>query len=65
MESHGAIILTGETRELGAKPLPVPLRPPHPTWTDLGTNPALLDERPAINRLSYDTAFRTLLMYEN
>jgi len=28
MESHGGMILTGETQELGEKPVPVPLRPP-------------------------------------
>jgi hypothetical protein len=33
MESHGGMILTGKTEELGEKPVPVPLCPPHPTWT--------------------------------
>jgi hypothetical protein len=28
MESHGGMILTGETEELGEKPVPVPLCPP-------------------------------------
>jgi hypothetical protein len=31
MESHGGIILTGETEELGKKTDPLPLFPPHPT----------------------------------
>jgi hypothetical protein len=29
MEGHGAIILTGETEELGEQPVPVPFCPPH------------------------------------
>jgi hypothetical protein len=29
MERHGEIILTGKTEELGGKPVPVPLCPPH------------------------------------
>jgi hypothetical protein len=28
MESHGGMILTGKTEELGEKPVPVPLCPP-------------------------------------
>jgi hypothetical protein len=29
LESDGGMILTGETEELGEKPVPVPLCPPH------------------------------------
>jgi hypothetical protein len=49
--------LTGENRQLGEKPVPVPLCPPqisHGLY--LGSNPGLRGERPATNRLSHGTA---------
>jgi hypothetical protein len=48
---------TGENRQLGEKPFPVPLCPPQISHgLDLGSNPGLRDERPATNRLSHGTA---------
>jgi hypothetical protein len=48
--------LTGENRQLGEKPVPVPLCPPQiPHGLDLGSNPGLRGERPATNRLSHGT----------
>jgi hypothetical protein len=48
---------TGENRQLGAKPVPVPLCPPQISHgLDLGSNPGLRGERPATNRLSHGTA---------
>jgi hypothetical protein len=45
--------LTGENRQLGEKPVPVPLCPPQISHgLDLGSNPGLRGERPATNRLS-------------
>jgi hypothetical protein len=52
MESHGGMISTGETEELGENPVPVPLSATDATWTD----PAFRGERPAANRLSQGTA---------
>jgi hypothetical protein len=49
--------LTGENRQLGEKPVPVPLCPPQISHgLDLGSNPGLRGERPTTNRLSYGTA---------
>jgi hypothetical protein len=40
--------LTGENRQLGEKPVPVPLCPPQISHGfDLGSNPGLRGERPA------------------
>jgi hypothetical protein len=48
---------TGENRQLGEKPVPVPLFPPQISHgLDLGSNPGLRGERPATNRLSHGTA---------
>jgi hypothetical protein len=48
---------TGENRQLGEKPVPVPLCPPQISHgLDLGSNPGLRGERPATNRLSHGTA---------
>jgi hypothetical protein len=41
-------------KELEEEPIPVSLHPPHPTWTDRGTNLGLCDESPSSNRLSHD-----------
>jgi hypothetical protein len=50
--------LTGENRQLGEKPVPVPLCPPQISHgLDLGSNPGLRGERPATNRLSHGTAW--------
>jgi hypothetical protein len=54
--------LTGENRQLGEKPVPVPLRPPQISHgLDLGSNPGLRGERPATNRLSHGTAITTVI----
>jgi hypothetical protein len=52
MENDGGMILTGETEELGEKPVPDFVhQKPH-----LGENPGLRSEMPAIYRLSHGTA---------
>jgi hypothetical protein len=57
MESHGGIILTGETEKKQEKTCPsATLSAINPTWTDPGANLGLRGKRPAINRLSYGTA---------
>jgi hypothetical protein len=49
--------LTGENRQLGEKPVSVPLCPPQISYgLDLGSNPGLRGERPATNCLSHGTA---------
>jgi hypothetical protein len=54
--------LTGENRQLGEKPAPVPLCPPQISHgLDLGSNPGLRGERPATNRLSHGTALTLYL----
>jgi hypothetical protein len=54
---------TGENRQLGEKPVPVPLCPPQtPHGLDLGSNPGLRGERPATNHLSHGTAVLYLLV---
>jgi hypothetical protein len=56
---------TGENRQLGEKPVPVPLCPPQISHgLDLGSNPGLRGERPATNRLSHGTAFHSSLPTE-
>jgi hypothetical protein len=58
MESHGGMILTGETEEIGEKPVPVTLSPLQiPYLTNSGANPGLCGEKSATNRLSHGTAF--------
>jgi hypothetical protein len=57
MDSHGGIILAGETEEHGETLVPVPRCPPHPTRTDPGANTGLRSERQATNRLIHGTAF--------
>jgi hypothetical protein len=53
--------LTGENRQLGEKPVPVPLCPPKISrGLDLGSNPGLRGERPATNRLSHGTSCTAL-----
>jgi hypothetical protein len=47
--------LTGENRQRGEKPVPVPLCPPQ-TPHGLTRDPGLRGERPATNRLSHGTA---------
>ena len=55
------MILTGETEVLGEKPVQMPLFfPTSLTWNDLGSNPGLRGERPAINRLRHGTAILRL-----
>jgi hypothetical protein len=58
MGSRDGMILTGETEELGEKPIlnSATLFTTNPTWIDPGENPVLRGERPATNRLSYGTA---------
>jgi hypothetical protein len=59
MESYGGRILTGETEELGERPVSVPLcQTTKPTWTDLSVNLGLRCERLATNRLSHGTVQR-------
>jgi hypothetical protein len=45
MESHGGMILTGETRRTMMKSCPSATFSTNPTWTDLGADPGLRDER--------------------
>ena len=53
---------TGKNRQLGEKPVPVPLCPPQISHgLDLGSNPGLRGERPATNRLSHGTALLQVL----
>jgi hypothetical protein len=48
--------LTGENRQLGEKPVLVPICPPQISHgLDLGSNPGLRGERPATMRLSHGT----------
>jgi hypothetical protein len=55
--------LTGENRQLGEKPVPMPLCPPQISHgLDLGSNPGLRGERPATNRLSHGTAISDMLI---
>jgi hypothetical protein len=53
--------LTGENRQIGEKPVPVPLCPPQIPH-GLGIEPGLRSERPATNRLSHGTAIFTDLL---
>jgi hypothetical protein len=55
---------TGKNRQLGEKPVPVPLCPPQISHgLDLGPNPGLRGERPATNRLSDGTAINGQCYY--
>jgi hypothetical protein len=55
--SSGGMILTGENRRTRRKTCPsATLSTTNYTWTDLVGNPGLRREKPATNRLSYDTA---------
>ena len=54
--------LTGENRQLGEKPVPVPLCPPKISHgLDPESNPGLRGERPATYRLSHGTAIALYL----
>jgi len=54
MESHGGIILAGETEELGEKPVPVPLYAPQiPHGLTRARTKCLCNEKPATNCLSH------------
>jgi hypothetical protein len=56
--------LTGENRQLGEKPVPVPICPPQISHgLDLRSKPGLRGERPATNRLSHGTAMFNLVPY--
>jgi hypothetical protein len=49
--------LTVKNRRIWGKTCPsATLSTTNPTWTDLGSNPALCGERSATNRLNYGTA---------
>jgi hypothetical protein len=50
------MILTGKTKQLEEKLVPLPLCPPQIPRADLGANPGLRGVRPATNRLSHATA---------
>jgi hypothetical protein len=59
VESHGGMILTGETKELKRKTCPsATLYTTNPTWIDLG----LRGERLATNCLSHGMAFKGSLI---
>jgi hypothetical protein len=52
-----------QTKELGEKPVPVPLYPSQILhWSDPGANPSLCIERLVANHLSYRTAILILLL---
>jgi hypothetical protein len=54
MESHGGMILTGETEELGDKPVSVPLNTTtNSTLTELHDSLGLRDEWPVSNSMAY------------
>jgi hypothetical protein len=58
--------LTGENRQLGGKPVPVPLCAPQtPHELDKGSNPDLGSERPTTNRLSHVKALACSLYRGN
>jgi hypothetical protein len=48
--------LTGKSKELGDKPVPVQLCPPHVPESDPGANPGLRNNKPVTNHLSHGTA---------
>jgi hypothetical protein len=55
MDSHGGMMLTGESRRNSEKPcLSATLPTTNPTWTDQGESPGLRSNRPAANRPSHD-----------
>jgi hypothetical protein len=45
MDSHGGMILTGETEELGEEPVPVPLNPSQSNTDDRSANLGVGGER--------------------
>jgi hypothetical protein len=56
MWHNGGIIVLGERRRDPREICPVPLlSATNTTWTDLGSNQGLRDEKPATSRLSHDT----------
>jgi hypothetical protein len=56
--------LTGESRSTRGKTCPsATLSTTNPTWPDQGSNPGLLGERPATNRLSHGTVRIGLLCF--
>ena len=56
---------TGENRQLGEKPVPVPLCPPQISHgLELGSNPSLRGDRPATNRLSHGTALNSDIRHD-
>jgi hypothetical protein len=64
MSEYEATELTGENRRTRRKTCPsATLTTTNPTLTDRGENPGLRGEKPATNRLSYDTANKK--QYEN
>jgi hypothetical protein len=61
--STSGMKLTGENRQLGEKPAPVPLCPPQISHGfHLWSNPCLRSERPATKRLSHGTANKEQLL---
>jgi hypothetical protein len=61
--STSGMKLTGENRQLGEKPVPVPLCSPQMSHGfHLWSNPCLRSERPATNRLSHGTANKEQLL---
>jgi hypothetical protein len=63
MESHGGMILTEETEELGEKPVPLPLCPLQVPRGLTRAYPGLCGERPVTNRLSHGTASSYKLLF--
>jgi len=60
MESHSGTIMTGETEELGEKPVPAPhYQSQKYTWIYPVANPSLRGGRPATNRLKHGMAKHT------
>ena len=56
--------LTGENRQLGEKPVLVPLCPPQISHgLDLGSNPGLRGERPVTDRLSHGRALKKCTLF--
>ena len=60
----GGMILTGETRSTGMKPVPVPLRQPHlPHAVTFRLNPNFRDERAETNRLIHGKAKLRVILH--
>jgi hypothetical protein len=56
--------LTGENRGTQGKTCPsATLSTTNPTWTNSGSNPVLLGERPVTNRISHGTAYGNRRFY--